>query len=243
MKREFIPCIKKQYAPADHRDVNDKTEKNYGLKPYWKNSGVTTGRENPKTKIGQLYKRNWRAEEKQGYDMGSVDPHRAALRGGLKSLRQKNAQEQKMHTFYTHGKRFKPGQYEANKVNDPRGNHEGGPGSWRDFKDENDSFTHPQGKNLCSYWLIGTEPHNFSKEFHCDIDHFAVFPEALCELPIKAGCSEGGVVLDPFAGSGTVGVVAKKLNRKAILIELNKDYVDKICIPRLNKVQKELFVI
>lgn len=38
--------------------------------------------------------------------------------------------------------------YRSNKVGDPRGNHEGGPGSWRDFKDENENFTHPQGKNL-----------------------------------------------------------------------------------------------
>jgi len=103
------------YSPADHRDKNDKTEKNYGLKS-------------------------------------------------------------------------------RNKVNDPRGNHEGGPGSWRDFKDiPENSFPkfqkrkidetaeffkqkgsggnvnlpqpeHPLGKNLPTIWLIGSEPHNFQKE-------------------------------------------------------------------------------
>ena len=45
---------------------------------------------------------------------------------------------------------------------------------------------------------------------------------------IKAGCPEGGVVLDPFGGSGTVGVVANKLSRRAILIELNPEYGEQI---------------
>jgi len=50
-----------------------------------------------------------------------------------------------------------------NKVNDPRGNHEGGPGSWRDFKDENLAFTNPKGKNIPTIWQINPEPHNFSR--------------------------------------------------------------------------------
>ena len=43
---------------------------------------------------------------------------------------------------------------------------------------------------------------------------------------IKAGCPERGVVLDPFGGSGTTGIVAVENNRDAILIELNKEYID-----------------
>jgi DNA modification methylase len=42
---------------------------------------------------------------------------------------------------------------------------------------------------------------------------------------IKAGCPEGGMVLDPFMGSGTTAVVARKLNRKYVGFELNADYV------------------
>lgn len=54
--------------------------------------------------------------------------------------------------------------------------------------------------------------------------HFAVFPERLVEPCILAGCPEGGTVLDPFAGSGTTGVVAKRLRRNFIGVEINEDY-------------------
>lgn len=54
--------------------------------------------------------------------------------------------------------------------------------------------------------------------------HFAVFPEKLVEPCILAGCPAGGTVLDPFAGSGTTGVVAKKLGRKFVGAELNPEY-------------------
>ena len=54
--------------------------------------------------------------------------------------------------------------------------------------------------------------------------HFAVFPEKLAEPCVLAGCPEGGTVLDPFAGSGTTGVVAKRLRRNFTGIELNPEY-------------------
>ncbi|WP_374374463.1 site-specific DNA-methyltransferase [Dongia sp.] len=56
--------------------------------------------------------------------------------------------------------------------------------------------------------------------------HFATFPPALPEICIKAGCPEGGVVLDPFGGAGTTGLVADRLKRDAILIELNPAYAE-----------------
>lgn len=54
--------------------------------------------------------------------------------------------------------------------------------------------------------------------------HFAVFPEKLIEPCILAGCPEGGTVLDPFTGSGTTGVVAKRLGRNFVGCEINPDY-------------------
>lgn len=54
--------------------------------------------------------------------------------------------------------------------------------------------------------------------------HFATFPPELAERCIKAGCPAGGVVLDPFGGAGTTGLVADRLQRSAILIELNPEY-------------------
>lgn len=54
--------------------------------------------------------------------------------------------------------------------------------------------------------------------------HFAVFPEKLVEPCVLAGCPEGGTVLDPFAGSGTTGAVAKRLHRDFLGIEINAEY-------------------
>jgi len=77
-------------------------------------------------------------------------------------------------------------------------------------------WTPPDGPNPGDYWSIPTSP--FPEA------HFAVFPEKLCEKPIKAGCPEGGVVFDPFCGAGTTGVVAKQLGRKFIGIDIKFDY-------------------
>ena len=64
--------------------------------------------------------------------------------------------------------------------------------------------------------------------------HFATFPPALAERCILAGCPEGGVVLDPFGGAGTTGLVADRLQRDCILIELNPEYAE-IADKRINK--------
>ena len=73
-------------------------------------------------------------------------------------------------------------------------------------------------RNKRDVWTIPTKPFKDA--------HFAVMPEALVQPCILAGCPEGGTVLDPFFGSGTVGVVANNLGRKWIGIELNSDYVE-----------------
>jgi DNA modification methylase len=74
-----------------------------------------------------------------------------------------------------------------------------------------------QGRNKRSVWAIATRPYRGN--------HFAVYPPQLIETPIKAGCPKGGVVLDPFIGSGTTARVAQKLGRKFIGIDLNSQYV------------------
>lgn len=79
-------------------------------------------------------------------------------------------------------------------------------------------FVNPEGRNKRDVWFIPTASFKGA--------HFAVMPERLVEPCILAGCPEGGVVLDPFFGSGTVGVVANKHNRKYIGIELNPEYVE-----------------
>jgi len=77
---------------------------------------------------------------------------------------------------------------------------------------------HPLGRNVRSVWSFPTEAFPES--------HFATFPAALAERCILAGCPAGGVVLDPFGGAGTTGMVADRLQRDAILIELSPIYAD-----------------
>jgi DNA modification methylase len=74
------------------------------------------------------------------------------------------------------------------------------------------------GRNLRDVWTIATEP--------CREAHFAVMPQKLVEPCVKAGCPVGGTVLDPFFGAGTVGVVADRLGRGWIGIELNPEYAE-----------------
>ena len=81
-------------------------------------------------------------------------------------------------------------------------------------------------RNKRDVWTVSTTP---EKEAH-----FACFPQKLIMDCIKAGCPEGGIVLDPFMGSGTTAVVARKLNRNYIGIELNPDYI-KIANNKLNR--------
>ncbi|WP_016745766.1 DNA-methyltransferase [Rhizorhabdus wittichii] len=54
--------------------------------------------------------------------------------------------------------------------------------------------------------------------------HFATFPPALVAPCLAAGCPVGGTVLDPFGGAGTTGLVADRMQRHAVLIELNPEY-------------------
>ncbi len=75
------------------------------------------------------------------------------------------------------------------------------------------------GRNMRTVWDINTEAIRGS-------NHFSRFPRKLPEVPIKATCPIGGTVLDPFFGSGTTAIVAEKLNRKWIGIELNSEYCD-----------------
>ena len=72
-------------------------------------------------------------------------------------------------------------------------------------------------RNKRNVWTVTTKPFKDA--------HFATFPKDLIEPCIKVGCPENGVVLDPFAGSGTTGLVANNLGRNAILIELNSNYI------------------
>lgn len=78
---------------------------------------------------------------------------------------------------------------------------------------------HPNGAKLSDVWDILPEDTQKRKL------HFAPYPEDLCRIPILATCPEGGVVLDPFAGTGTTNLVAFRLGRKSIGIEVSQEYL------------------
>jgi site-specific DNA-methyltransferase (cytosine-N4-specific) len=73
-------------------------------------------------------------------------------------------------------------------------------------------------KNKRTVWSINTEP--------CPDAHFAVFPKGLIRPCILAGSRPHDVVLDPFYGAGTVGMVSKELKRLCVGIELKEDYIN-----------------
>ena len=97
--------------------------------------------------------------------------------------------------------------------------HKGQGSSTRKFGDD------PTKRNKRSVWTVNTKGFKGA--------HFATFPEDLIEPCVLAGCPEGGLVLDPFLGSGTTGFVAKRNQRDFIGIELNPEYLE-IARQRIN---------
>lgn len=90
---------------------------------------------------------------------------------------------------------------------------------------DNAAVRGPAGRNLRTVWDINTQAYRDA--------HFATFPPALVEPCLSLATKAGDLVLDPFIGSGTTGLVALKLNRRFVGVELNPDYVQ-IAERRLN---------
>ena len=99
-----------------------------------------------------------------------------------------------------------PGQSQTQTINRPRAHGE-----------ITDSMINPM-RNKRDVWVVNTVPFKGG--------HYAAYPPKLVEPCLLAGCPEGGIVLDPFFGSGTTGMVAKQLNRHYIGIELNPEYAE-----------------
>jgi len=100
-------------------------------------------------------------------------------------------------------------------------------------------FDRDTGEAMCgitankkSVWTVTTQPFKDA--------HFATFPPKLIEPCILAGSKEGDLVLDPFSGAGTTGLVSLRHKRNFVGIELNPDYI-KIAEKRLAEVQVKLF--
>ena len=91
------------------------------------------------------------------------------------------------------------------------------PGKYQNIGESKNYYKDTGSKNKRSVWNIATKVYSEA--------HFATFPPHIPEICIKASSKEGDIVLDMFAGAGTTGLVADRLGRNAILIELNKNYV------------------
>lgn len=87
----------------------------------------------------------------------------------------------------------------------------------QDIYRDKDMRPNPGGRNRRDVWTVNTAPYHEA--------HFATYPPELIAPCIKAGCREGGVVLDPFMGAGTTAVVARKLGRNFLGVELNPGYI------------------
>ena len=107
----------------------------------------------------------------------------------------------------THEKERAKGYYKGKWSNPEKGSRHDG--SFKAIRDK---------KNKRSVWKVPTKGYKEA--------HFATYPTALIEPCVLAGCPIDGGVLDPFAGSGTPGIVAANNSRNAVLLELNKEYID-----------------
>lgn len=79
---------------------------------------------------------------------------------------------------------------------------------------------HPKGSKPSDVWDILPE------DTQSRVSHFAPYPEDLCKIPLLATCPPKGLVLDPFCGTGTTMLVASKLGRPSVGIDLSKEYLE-----------------
>jgi site-specific DNA-methyltransferase (adenine-specific) len=95
-------------------------------------------------------------------------------------------------------------------------------GRARELKDKGFYFLryHPKGSKPDDVWEIIPED---TQNRHL---HFAPYPQDLCKIPILASCPPGGIVLDPFCGTGTTMFVAQSLERKSIGIDISEEYLE-----------------
>jgi len=128
------------------------------------------------------------------------------------------------HVTFTEKSKMKGGRNHFGKANGtPENGKNSGNSNLHDARW--DQAFHPKGRNKRTVWEIPLSKFRDA--------HFAVFPEKLVETCILAGSAPGGVVLDPFIGSGTTALVASKLNRRFIGVDCS----EKFCAMARERVQ------
>lgn len=121
------------------------------------------------------------------------------------------------HVTFSETSKMKGGRNHFGKVNGTPENGKNG-GNSNLHNGRWDQAFHPKGRNKRTVWQVSLSKFRDA--------HFAVFPEKLIEPCVIAGCPKGGVILDPFFGAGTTGVVALKNQRKFLGIEINSEYCE-----------------
>ena len=81
-------------------------------------------------------------------------------------------------------------------------------------------FYNPKGSMISDVWQIVPEDTQGRKL------HFAPYPEDLVKVPIVLTCPLDGTVLDPFSGTGTTNIVAMRMNRQSIGIDMSEEYIE-----------------
>lgn len=121
------------------------------------------------------------------------------------------------HVTFSEKSKMKGGRNHFGKQNGtPEKGKNGGNGNLHDGR-WNQAF-HPKGRNRRTVWNVSLSKYRGA--------HFAVFPEKLIEPCILSGCPENGLVLDPFFGAGTSGLVALQNCRNFVGLEINPEYVE-----------------
>jgi len=270
--RNFMPIksleerMKDTKSPKGSLAYNMKktlSEIRTGAKPDFKKQDNVPGRNAPTYKgFNERWKnRNWREEEKEGYKMGSTDPHRAANIGGLKAYSKMRGDAQKiLKERGCQPTGIGPTGADHNLLNNPRGKNPGD--VWKiptqPFPDAHfavfpERLIEPMilagcpkevckkcGKareriNKIDYQEAGKGNANLKRKGGIDTIGSARPYETrklrssktLGWTDCKCGAGfEPGVILDPFGGAMTTAVVAKKLNRNYIMIEIKPEYCE-----------------
>jgi len=144
---------------------------------------------------------------------GKTNGPMKAVHGSIEARKQRAAASHKSApTAERNGIRGSTRNTFARTTKDSAGEH----GQKPQFREDREPVAYEGRRNKRSVWTVSTKPYKGA--------HFATFPTDLIEPCILAGAPAGGVVLDPFFGSGTTGQVAQALGRKFIGIELNINY-------------------
>ncbi len=101
----------------------------------------------------------------------------------------------------------------------------------------------PLGKNPTDVWAFPKVTSGTNRSSPERTPHPAQFPEAVIERIIKACSAPGDIVFDPFVGSGTTAVVARRLDRYAIGFEINEGYLADVAVPRLRAANHQLALV